>query len=81
MAIYEYECRECGEQFEALIRGDEKAVCPACQSEELERLISMPTVHSESTHDLAMRAAKKREKSRQMEQVYTQREYEKNHDD
>ena len=35
MPIYEYECNECGNQFEALVRRiDEKVSCVACGSEE-----------------------------------------------
>src|ERR1700690_2504936 len=30
--LYEYVCRKCSSQFEALIYGDDKAACPACES-------------------------------------------------
>jgi putative FmdB family regulatory protein len=80
--IYEYECRHCGQQFEFLVRpgGDEPA-CPKCQSTELERLLSIPAVKSESTHGLAMKAAKKRDKKAASEQARAQREYELHHND
>jgi putative FmdB family regulatory protein len=41
MPIYEYECRGCGQRFEALVNGSIKANCPACQSEELDRMLSV----------------------------------------
>ena len=41
MPIYEYACKGCGQRFEALVTGSIKAHCPACQSEELDRMLSV----------------------------------------
>lgn len=44
MPIYAYRCRVCGESFEKLILSARKAdevVCPACESEEVERTPSL----------------------------------------
>ena len=79
--IYEYSCQDCGSEFEALIRGGNEPKCPDCESSSLERIFSLPTVHSSSTHEMAMRAAKKRDKKQGEERMHTQREYELNHDD
>lgn len=79
--IYEYSCQACGHEFEALVRGKVEAACPACEGTELERLFSLPTVHSSGTHELAMRAAKQRDKKQGEERMRAQREYELNHDD
>jgi putative FmdB family regulatory protein len=43
MPLYEYRCAECGENFEQLRRmrdADNGVVCPRCQSEDVERLLS-----------------------------------------
>ena len=40
MPIYAYRCRQCGEEFEKLVLSTAKAgqvICPACQSQEVER--------------------------------------------
>lgn len=42
MPMFEYECKKCSHTFETLVFGDEKVECPECQSEELERLLSLP---------------------------------------
>lgn len=42
MPLYEYVCEKCGRVFEELVRGDEAVRCPQCQSERVERLISVP---------------------------------------
>lgn len=41
MPIFEYVCKECQHQFEALIYGKEKAVCPKCESKKLEPKLSV----------------------------------------
>ena len=81
MPIYEYSCQECGNEFEALVRGEAQPSCPACGAVALERLFSLPTVQSSGTHDKAMRAARRRDQRQGQERMHAQREYELNHDD
>lgn len=82
MPIFEYACKSCGKEFEALVRPNSEApACPACKSAELEKLISRPAIKSESTHGLAMKAAKKRDKIAGAEKAREQREYELHHND
>lgn len=40
MPIFEFECRDCGNGFEELTRGQEKICCPHCKSRNLSKLIS-----------------------------------------
>ncbi len=82
MPIFEYSCKSCGKEFEALVlptTGEPQ--CPACQSRDLEKLVSSPAIKSDSTHDLAMRAARKRDKKAGSEMARAQREYELKHND
>jgi putative FmdB family regulatory protein len=60
MPIYEYECRQCGEQFEALVLKETVASCPACQSPDLEQLISGFAVSSESSRQSNLQAARRK---------------------
>ena len=41
MPLYEYECRDCGTRFEALVTAGHRPVCPSCHSEKLEKLLSV----------------------------------------
>ncbi len=42
MPIYEYQCDKCGEQFETLVfRSDDSVSCPKCQSESVQRVLSV----------------------------------------
>ena len=81
MPIYEYSCRACGHGFEQLIRGDATPKCPECESEDLERLISLPRVHSEGRRERSLKAARQRDQKLGEDRVRAQREYELSHDD
>jgi putative FmdB family regulatory protein len=41
MPIYEYKCKQCSGEFEALVRSDTVAECPKCHSRDLEKLLSV----------------------------------------
>ncbi len=40
MPIFEYVCKECDHEFEAIVQGTHKARCPKCESRKLEQQIS-----------------------------------------
>lgn len=46
MPIYEYRCRACGAAFERFVQGGQAVACPACQSPEVARLLSLFGVKS-----------------------------------
>jgi putative FmdB family regulatory protein len=81
MPIFEYSCKSCGREFETLVRTGDTPACPACASTELERLLSLAAVHSSGTHELALKAAAKRDKVQGSEKAREQREYELHHND
>lgn len=81
MPIFEYTCKACGLEFEALVRSGSTPACPKCAATELERLISSPAVHSSGTHALALKAAARRDKVRGGDMARAQREYELAHND
>jgi putative FmdB family regulatory protein len=41
MPIFEYVCRKCGHQFEALVQNSNTVECPSCQSRKLEKQLSV----------------------------------------
>jgi putative FmdB family regulatory protein len=41
MPIYDYQCAECGAEFEQLVRGGAKVACPACAATKVERRMSV----------------------------------------
>ena len=60
MPIYEYKCRACGNEFEAiLLPASPKAQCPTCQSADLEQLLSAFATNSEERSQAAWKTARK----------------------
>lgn len=49
MPIFEYICKECDHQFEALVYGSEKASCPKCHSKKLAPQLSVFAVSAKSS--------------------------------
>jgi putative FmdB family regulatory protein len=49
MPIYEYICKECHHQFEALVYGKEKAECPKCHATKLEPQLSVFAVSAKGS--------------------------------
>jgi putative FmdB family regulatory protein len=79
MPIYEYECRGCRHQFEQLVRTGDTPSCPSCQSQDLERLLSLAAVSSEHTRQVSFNKARARAKLVQRDKDVAQAEYEKKH--
>jgi putative FmdB family regulatory protein len=49
MPIYEYACKDCGHEFEELVRGLEQPTCPSCGTGRIERQMSVPAAHTASS--------------------------------
>ena len=81
MPMFDFVCAECKHKFETLVRGAQLPACPACQSTNLEKQVSLPAIKTDATHGLAMQAAKRRDRAQGGERMAAQREYELNHDD
>ncbi len=45
MPLYDFRCRACGRQFEALVFGNDRPSCPACGGSDLEKLPSTFAIH------------------------------------
>ena len=60
MPLYEYKCRGCGHQYEALVRGREVPPCPSCKGQDLERLLSAFGMTSKEHTKSLVRAERKR---------------------
>lgn len=59
MPIYEYECRACGQRFEALVRPGDAPSCPSCHAVDPERLLSLFAVSSGARSRAALQAARR----------------------
>jgi putative FmdB family regulatory protein len=53
MPIFEYKCKACNHEFEALVYGKEKAECPKCKSAKLEPKLSVFAVSAKGASSSA----------------------------
>jgi putative FmdB family regulatory protein len=53
MPIFEYICKECDHEFEALVYGSQKAECPKCHSKKLAPQLSVFAVAGKATSSAA----------------------------
>ncbi|MGD8318927.1 MAG: zinc ribbon domain-containing protein [Gemmatimonadota bacterium] len=82
MPIYDFVCPDCRHRFEEWVRkADTVPACPECGAEGAQRQISTPRVHSSTTHENALKAARRRDAAQGKERMHAQRQYELNHDD
>jgi putative FmdB family regulatory protein len=78
MPIYEYQCRACAKEFEAIVRvSDDPPTCPACHSADIERLVSLFAVDSGDTRRLARDAARRQHAKTTKEKAHAEAEYER----
>jgi putative FmdB family regulatory protein len=82
MPIFEYECGKCGHQFEFLVLPTSEAPqCPSCRSRKLKKMISLFAVNSETTRQLGLKAARKRDRKLGKEMAHEEHKaYHSNHD-
>ncbi len=81
MPMFDFSCQGCEHSFELLVRKGDTICCPACGSETVEKLLSLPALKTSSTRGLAMQAAKRRDKAQATDRVFEQAKYEASHDD
>lgn len=83
MPIYEYRCRTCSREFEQLVLHNSVAVCPFCQSRDLDQLLSGFAVTSDGIRKANAQAARRAavNSSSLRDQKVAEAEYIKKHAD
>ncbi len=80
MPLFEYLCRKCDQEFEALVRSGQPApTCKSCGSDEIEKLLSNVAVSSENTREANLKVARAKAKKITREKDVAQFEYEEKH--
>jgi putative FmdB family regulatory protein len=52
MPLYEYVCDQCQDEFEYLVRGQERPACPSCGSQSLRQQLSVVAAHTGGSREL-----------------------------
>jgi putative FmdB family regulatory protein len=81
MPLYDFKCRACGHEFEALVRPSHDPACPSCGSADLERLLTGAgfSVRAGGLSAAARRAVQKQQHQQRRDQAAFQQEIEKKH--
>ena len=75
MPIYEYRCRACQHEFEAVVLPTSgPPTCTTCSSTDLERLISAFSVSSDGTRQMNLNQARKQAKKIQRDKAVAEHE-------
>jgi putative FmdB family regulatory protein len=80
MPLYDYQCRKCGHEFEALVRAwDPAPSCPECGGAELDKMLPTVAVSTEHTREVNLGKARERAKKVSKDKAVAQFEYEEKH--
>jgi putative FmdB family regulatory protein len=82
MPIYDFHCRACGHDFEALVRPQDPGPtrCPSCQSVDLERQIGSFAVSTAEKTAAAAKQSRQRQIKANKEKLVADEEYRKEHE-
>ena len=81
MPIFEYRCRTCGYEFEAIVCASLPAACPSCHGTALEQLVSLFSVSSASTRKSALKIAREEYRKGKKDEAIAHQESVRKHDD
>jgi putative FmdB family regulatory protein len=81
MPLFDFRCRACGEEFEALVRPGSEPACPACAATDIEKQLSSFSfsVRSDGLSPAARRAVQKQQKAQKADQMAFEEEIQKKH--
>jgi len=82
MPIYDFRCRACSHEFEALVRAHdtEPTRCPQCHGTDIERLLSTFAVSTAEKRAAAVKQSRERQIKANKEKLVADEEYRKEHE-
>jgi len=80
MPLYDFVCRACGHEFEALVRVPDAPTCPECGASDLERLLSSFVASSEEGRQKSAQSSRQQQIRGRRDQLVAEAEYRKQHD-
>lgn len=81
MPLYDFRCRSCRHEFEALVRPQDAApACPSCHGQDLERLLSDFAVNSAEKRAASAKQSRERQITTNKDKLVADAEYRKEHE-
>ena len=82
MPIFEYQCRGCGHEFEALVLSTTPPpICPQCKSADLEKLLSTASVSTDGIRQANALKSRQQQIAKRKDKVIADEEHRLHHDD
>lgn len=80
MPLYDFHCRDCAHDFEALVRAGDTPECPSCQSRHLEKLLSSFALDTAERRQAAVNESRQRQIAARKDALIAEEEYRQKHD-
>jgi len=83
MPLYDFICRTCQHEFEALVRSTDQTPveCPSCHGRDLERLLSTFALNTDERRAAAAKQSRERQIRGRRDAIIADEEYRRKHDD
>ena len=82
MPLFDFRCRSCGHEFEALVRPPETSIlCPSCQHGDVERMLSGFAVSTDERRSVAAKKSREAQIRGRKDAIIADEEYRRKHDD
>jgi len=79
--LFDFECRSCGHEFEALVRpADGPPSCPACGAKDLEKQLPTFAVNTAEKRAAAAKQSRQRQIAKRKDALIADEEYRQKHD-
>jgi len=79
--LFDFECRSCGHEFEALVRpADDPPSCPACGAKDLEKQLPTFAVNTAEKRAAAAKQSRQRQIAKRKDALIADEEYRQKHD-
>jgi len=80
MPLFDFVCKNCRHEFEALVRPGHAPECPACHGRDLERQLSTFAVDSADLRAAAAKDSRRRQIAKRKDSFIAEEEYRQKHD-
>lgn len=82
MPIYEYRCKACAHEFEALVRPQNpEPECPECHAKDLEKLLSGFALSTDGTRQANALKSRQQQIAKRKDKIIADEEHRLHHDD
>jgi putative FmdB family regulatory protein len=78
--LFDFRCKNCGKEFEALVRSGDAPRCPDCAAVDLEKQLPTFALSTEERRAAAVKKERKRQIAGRKDALVAEEEYRQKHD-